>query len=218
MEVLFPLLVRRFLFRCFVVVLCLRFWWNFINIIDVRAGKMSWFEFLFAVPTFLVKRMHRAFAMGTLLRKPPARTTPKDRLLISRAFLLCTHVNLVTQESQLWSCLRKCKWNANRYHNDVHCTYCKHRTKQSISVIESPLHSCWDKITVKNRKGGFLDARGGVPIPLEPSPGHAPDLFPAHRCPSVIKFKIRLEYASVNRSNVLLISKAYFPAKKMNWL
>ena len=114
--------------------------------------------------------------------------------------------------------LRKCKWNASRYHNDVHCTYCKHRTKQSISVIESPLHSCWDKITIKNRKGGFLDARGGVPIPLEPSPGHAPDLFPAHRCPSVIKFKIRLEYASVNRSNVLLISKAYFPAKKMNWL
>ena len=39
------------------------------------------------------------------------------------------------------------------------------------------------------------------------------DLFPAHRCPSVIKFKIRLECASVNRSNVLLISKAYFPAK-----
>ena len=41
----------------------------------------------FAVPTFLVKRMHRSFAIGTLLRKPPARTTPMDRLLISRAFL-----------------------------------------------------------------------------------------------------------------------------------
>ena len=42
MEVLFPLLVRCFLFRCFVVFLSLRFWdWNFINIIDVRAGKMS---------------------------------------------------------------------------------------------------------------------------------------------------------------------------------
>ena len=38
------------------------------------------------------------------------------------------------------------------------------------------------------------------------------DLFPAHRCPSVIKFQIRLECASVNRSNVLLISKVYFPA------
>ena len=103
-----------------------------------------------------------------------------DRLLISRAFLLCTHLHLVTQESQLCSCLRKCKWNANRYHNDVHCTYCKHRTKQRISGIKSPLHSCWDKITVKNRRGGFLDARGGGSEPLEPSPGYAPvnkDLF-----------------------------------------
>ena len=41
----------------------------------------------FAVPTFLVKRMHRSFATWTLLRKPPARTTPMDRVLISRAFL-----------------------------------------------------------------------------------------------------------------------------------
>ena len=41
------------------------------------------------------------------------------------------------------------------------------------------------------------------------------DLFPAHRCPYVIKFQIRLECESVNReSNVLLISKAYFPAYK----
>ena len=39
-----------------------------------------------------------------------------------------------------------------------------------------------------------------------------------HRCPSVIKFQIRLECATVNRSNVLLISKAYFPANKMNWM
>ena len=44
------------------------------------------------------------------------------------------------------------------------------------------------------------------------------DLFPAHRCPSVIKFQIRLECSSVNRPNVLLISKAYFPANKMNWM
>ena len=42
------------------------------------------------------------------------------------------------------------------------------------------------------------------------------DLFPAHRCSSVIKFQVRLEYASVNRSNVLLISKAYFPANEKN--
>ena len=43
------------------------------------------------------------------------------------------------------------------------------------------------------------------------------DLVPAHRCPSAIKFKIRLDCASVNSSilNVLLISKAYFPANKM---
>ena len=32
------------------------------------------------------------------------------------------------------------------------------------------------------------------------------DLFPAHRCPSAIKFKIRLECVSVNWSNVLLNS------------
>ena len=123
----------------------------------------------FAVPTFLVKKMQQSFAIETLLRKPPARTTPMDRLLISRAFLLCTHLHLVTQESQLCSCLRKCKWNANRYHNDVHCTYCKHRKKRRISGIESPLHSCWDKITVKNRRGGFLDSRGaGVRNPWNP--------------------------------------------------
>ena len=44
------------------------------------------------------------------------------------------------------------------------------------------------------------------------------DLFPAHRCPSVIKFQIRLECASMNRSklNVLLIPKAHFPANKIN--
>ena len=35
------------------------------------------------------------------------------------------------------------------------------------------------------------------------------DLYPAHRCPSAVKFKIRLECACVNWSNVLLISKAY---------
>ena len=130
----------------------------------------------FAVPTFLVKRMHGSFAMGTLLQKPPTRTTPMDRLLISRAFLLCTHVHLVTQESQLCSCLRKCKWNANRYHNDVHCTYCRHRTKWRISGIESPFHSYWDKNTVKNRRGGgFLGTRGGFRnLWVEPSPGYTP--------------------------------------------
>ena len=47
-------------------------------------------------------------------------------------------------------------------------------------------------------------------------PKFCADLFPAHRCPSVIKFQITLECAGVNRSNVLLISKAYFPANKMN--
>ena len=35
------------------------------------------------------------------------------------------------------------------------------------------------------------------------------DLFPSHGCPSAIKFKIRLEWASVNWSNLFLISKAY---------
>ena len=102
----------------------------------------------FAMPTFLVKRMHRSFAIGTLLRKPPAQTAPMDRLLI----LLYTHVHLFTQDSQLDLLMSP---------NDVHFTYCKHRTKRRISEIESPLHSCWDKITVKNKRGGFLDARGG---------------------------------------------------------
>ena len=126
---------------------------------------------VFAVPTFLVKRMHGSFAMGTLLQKPPTRTTPMDRLLISRAFLLCTHVHLVTQESQLCSCLRKSKWNANRYHNDVHCTYCKHRTKRRISGIESPLHSCWDKTTVKNRRGGSGTPEWNPPLATPLLPG-----------------------------------------------
>ena len=48
------------------------------------------------------------------------------------------------------------------------------------------------------------------------APEFCADLFPARRCPSVIKFQIRLECAGVNRSNVLLISKANFPANKMN--
>ena len=42
-------------------------------------------------------------------------------------------------------------------------------------------------------------------------------LFPAQRCPSAIKFKKWLECASVNWSNVLLISKAYFPARQIKW-
>ena len=51
---------------------------------------------------------------------------------------------------------------------------------------------------------------------ISPTIKFCADLFPAHRCPSVIKFKIRLECARVNWSNVLLISRAYFPANKMN--
>ena len=94
MEVLFPLLVRRFLFRCFFVVLFLRFWdYYFINIIDVRARKsldsnsLHIINKFFPVPTFFIKRMQRYFANGTLLRKPPDQTTPTDRQLISRAYL-----------------------------------------------------------------------------------------------------------------------------------
>ena len=40
-------------------------------------------------------------------------------------------------------------------------------------------------------------------------------MYDSH-CPRVIKFQIRLECASVNLSNVLVISKAYFPPNKMN--
>ena len=37
-----------------------------------------------------------------------------------------------------------------------------------ISGIESPLHSCWDKITVKNRRGGSLAQEGGFRNPWNP--------------------------------------------------
>ena len=147
----------------------------------------------FAVPTVLVKRMHESFAIATLLRKPPAQTTPMDHLLILRAFLLCTHVHLVTQESQLCSCLRKCKWNANRYHNEVHCTYCKHRTKRRISGIESPLHSCWDKITVKSRRAGF---RNPWNPPLAPWPGNNLSLM-------IIRLALLATWLDVSASSLL---------------
>ena len=43
-----------------------------------------------------------------------------------------------------------------------------------ILEIESPLHSCRDKIIVKNRGRGFPWRERGVQEPLEPSPGYAP--------------------------------------------
>ena len=118
------------------------------------------------------------FCNGDIVTKTTTRTTPMDRLLISRTFLLCTHVHLVTQESQLCSCLRKSKWNANRYHNDVHCTYCKHRTKWRISEIESPLHSCWDQTTVKNRRGGSGTPEWNPPLATPLLPGRKKALNP----------------------------------------
>ena len=59
-------------------------------------------------------------------------------------------------------------------HNTYICRGSDRQIEPLGPDVESPLHSCWDKITVKNRRGGFLDARGGVPEPLEPSPGYAP--------------------------------------------
>ena len=142
--------------------------------------------------------MHRSFAIGTLLRKPRARTTPMDRLLILWAFLLCTHVHLVTQESQLCSCLQKCKWNANRYHNNVHCTYCKHRTKRRISGIESPLHSCWDKITVKKKEREVpWRERGGFRNPWNPP------------LATLLNVLINLPYNSTGAQNNKLIPTSY---------
>ena len=41
--------------------------------------------------------------------------------------------------------------------------------RRSFAIASSALHSCWDKITVKNRRGDR-----GSPEPLEPSPGYAP--------------------------------------------
>ena len=109
------------------------------------------------------------FCNGDIVTKTTTRTTPMDRLLISRAFLLCTHVHLVTQESQLCSCLRKSKWNANRYHNDVHCTYCKHRTKWRISGMR--VH-----YTLAGIKP-LLKIGEGVPEPLS---GTLPWLHPCY--------------------------------------
>ena len=102
---------------------------------------------------YLFGEKNASFAIGTLLRKPPARTASTNGSSTNFAGISAhTCILSLWQGSQLCSCLRKCKWNTNRYHNDVHCTYCKHRTKRSISGIESPLNSCRDTITVKNRR------------------------------------------------------------------
>ena len=66
----------------------------------------------------------------------------------------------------------------NRYHNDVHCTYCKHRTKRRISGIESPLHSCWDKTTIKNRRGGSGTPEWNPPLATPLLPGRKKALNP----------------------------------------
>ena len=127
----------------------------------------------FVVPTFLVKRMHRSFAIGTLLRKPPARTTPMDRLLISRAFLLCTHVHLVTQEFEFE--------NASETQIDTTMTFTvlivsiEQNEELQESRVQYTLAGIKSLLKIGERGGGgFLDARGGVPEPLEPSPGYAP--------------------------------------------
>ena len=116
----------------------------------------------FAVPTFLVKRMQQSFAIGTLLRKPPARTTPMDRLLISPAFLLCTHVHPVAQESQLCSCLR----NSSETQIDTTMTFSVPivSIEQNEEFQESRVHYTLAGIKSLLKiggSGGVLDARGG---------------------------------------------------------
>ena len=46
--------------------------------------------------------------------------------------------------------------------------------RRSFAIASSALHSCWDKITVKNKRGGGPWRDRGDPEPLEPSPGYAP--------------------------------------------
>ena len=107
MEFLFPPLVQRFLIGCLVVVLSLRFWdWNLINIINVGAetcldsNSLRIITNFFAVPTFFGEKSASIFCNRDIVTKPPARTTPMDRLLISLAFLH-TCASCVTHESQL---------------------------------------------------------------------------------------------------------------------
>ena len=94
--------------------------------------------------------------------------------------------NSRSRAASVWTALMG---NTNKYHNDVPCTYCKNRSKQRISGIKSPLHSCWDKITVKNRRGGVPWRERGVPEPLEPSPGYAPAIQKALTMPQIITSK-----------------------------
>ena len=83
-------------------------------------------------------------------------------------------MHLVTQESPNYAHVSE---NASETQIDTTMTF----TVLIVSIEQNeefrrsrcPLHSCWDKIIVKNRRG-FLGPRGGgVPEPLKPLPGYA---------------------------------------------
>ena len=114
--------------------------------------------------------MHRSFAIGTLLRKPPARTTPMDRLLISRAFLLCTHVHLVTQEFEFEDV------SETQIDTTMTFTVLIVSIEQNEEFQESRVQYTLAgiKSLLKIGEGGFLDARGGA----SGTPGTLPWLRP----------------------------------------
>ena len=53
-------------------------------------------------------------------------------------------------------------------HNTYICRGSDRQIEPLGPDVESPLHSCWDKITVKNRRGGSLTREGGFRNPWNP--------------------------------------------------
>ena len=122
--------------------------------------------------------------------------------------------------------LVKRRWSY-KVHITVHIVtlseFARHKTlignlaRHSFSFLDR--NKTWPQTskTSKWLKGYLIASRTMDDYRSSPTIKFCADLFPAHRCSfAIIKFKIRLEYASVNWSNVLLICKAYFPANKMN--
>ena len=126
--------------------------------------------------------MHRSFAIGILLRKPPARTTPMDQLLISRAFLLCTHVHLVTHRNPSSAHVSE---NASETQIDIRMTFTVLivSIEQNEEFQESRVHYTLAgiKSLLKIREGGSLTREGGFRNPWNP-PLATPLRVDANKC------------------------------------